>query len=118
MGKVVIELKYDMVFNFENGKAEIVLNNKWGMINKFMEVVYPEYDTIGTLSEGLVAVSKNKKFGFIDEKGKIVIPLDYDLVDRSGFKDGKVLAVLGDETSNEVFYIDKQGNRTPLITTP
>lgn len=66
---------------------------------------------MGALSEGLIAVSKNKKFGFIDEKEKTVIPLNYDLVDNKGFQEGKVLVVLGDETFNETFYIDKQGNR-------
>lgn len=36
------------------------------------------YDECGSSAEGLLAVCKDDKWGYVDEKGEIVIPLEYD----------------------------------------
>ena len=36
------------------------------------------YDECGSLSDGLCAVCQNGKWGYVDEKGQIVLPIEYD----------------------------------------
>lgn len=36
------------------------------------------YDECGSLSDGLLAVCKAGKWGYVDEKGEVVIPIEYD----------------------------------------
>lgn len=37
-----------------------------------------DYEEMGSWSEGLVAVKKNGKWGYLNEKGKEIIPIEYD----------------------------------------
>ena len=69
-------------------------------------VVYG-YDDIDCLSDGLARVSQNDKWGFIDNTGKVVIPLKYDWV-GSFYKD---VVGVGDLSTGEAFYINRQGER-------
>lgn len=43
-------------------------------------IIKPQFDMIQSFGEGLAAVRKNKKWGFINEKGVLIIPLEFPSV--------------------------------------
>lgn len=63
----------------------------------------------------MVKLEKDQKFGYANEKGKIVIPFEFD--EASGFKDGKASVVVYSKNSEGVvigsnkFTINKKGKR-------
>ena len=64
-----------------DGFLRVVVNKKYGIIDKTGKVVIPMvYDKINRFSEGLACVEMNKKSGIIDKTGKIVIPIIYDYI--------------------------------------
>lgn len=79
-------LKYSLNID-ENEPQVCVLNNKYGFINKKLEVIVPFiYDKADAFNKSnLAIVELNGKKGLIDKKGNVVIPIEYDAV--SSFKD-------------------------------
>lgn len=70
--------KYDLVFNFHDGLAEVQLNDKYGYVNtEGVEVVPPKYDYIYAFTDGLAKVSLDDKYGFIDKNGKEIVEPKY-----------------------------------------
>ena len=57
-------------WNLQQGKYGLYKDGK--MITNFI------YDECGSVSEGLIAVEKDGKWGYVDEKGKEIIPIEYD----------------------------------------
>ena len=79
--KIVIPAKYDRTLNFSEGVGLVLLNDKWGYIDKIgIEIIPCQYDGANDFSEGLAAVELNGKYGYIDKSGTLVIPYKYDLV--------------------------------------
>ncbi|WP_348636644.1 WG repeat-containing protein, partial [Campylobacter lari] len=67
-GNLVIEAKYDDIYDFSEGLARVELNGKWGFIDKQGNlVIEAKYDDIYDFSEGLARVELNGKWGFIDK---------------------------------------------------
>ena len=65
--------------------------------NKFKRLTKPIYTSLEGKSEGLILVSRDNKFGYLNEKGKEVIPCQYD---RAGlFKDGRAYVTVAKPTS-------------------
>ncbi len=58
------------LLNDLNGKYALEHNGK--LITDFI------YDECGSLADGLLAVCQNGKWGYVDEKGQVVIPIEYD----------------------------------------
>lgn len=59
------------------------LNGLWGLLNSKGQVIHPftlEFDDIGELKNGMATVSKNGKYGRINDKGDIIVPLEYDYI--------------------------------------
>jgi len=76
-----VPLKYDEVRSFNDGYVQVMLDNKWGFVNKQgKEVVTPKYDKAYAFYNGFACVSNNNKWGFIDKTGKTVISFEYDYV--------------------------------------
>ncbi|MCL1866274.1 MAG: WG repeat-containing protein [Oscillospiraceae bacterium] len=103
-GKVAIPLEYDFVYEFSDGIAGVMKNNKWGAINTKGEVVIPlEYDEMQKFFEGFAGVRKGVggtgKAGIINTKGEIIVPIEYDYTVNFSYgyavviKDGKRGAV-------------------------
>ena len=69
--EIIIPCKYDVATPFSEGLAAVVLNNKYGFIDKEGKDVIPlKYDLISSsFSEGLVSVMLKGKWGFIDKNG-------------------------------------------------
>lgn len=119
-GKEVVPTKYDLIGEFSEGLANVVLYGKNdlaknGFIDKTGKIVIPiKYDCESPVlplafSEGLCPVGKAVKnassiqYGYIDKTGKIVIPIKYQ--DVREFVDG----IAPVELNNKWGVIDKKG---------
>ena len=103
--KIVIPCKYDFTSKFSEGLAAVVLNGKWGFIDKNGNEVIPLiYDKALNFSRGLAAIKKDGKWGFIDKTGNEVIPCRYDEV--TDFIEGLAKVKLDDKEG----VIDRFGN--------
>ncbi|MBO5919327.1 MAG: WG repeat-containing protein [Bacteroidales bacterium] len=80
-GKVIFSMECQDLSSFRNGLSNIMLNYKYGCINKNGEIVIaPMYDSLGGFSCGLIPARKHKmtSWGYIDKFNNIVIPFQYD----------------------------------------
>ena len=103
---VVSFTKYDYVESFSEGLAEVILNHKYGFIDKTGREVIPcKYDRVAYYSfrEGLAGVELNGKWGFIDKTGREVIPCKYD--NATNFSEGFARV----EINRKYGFIDKTG---------
>jgi hypothetical protein len=65
--------KYDKVGDFYEGRARVILNNKYGHVNKDGKITTPIiYDYIWFFEKGKTRVSLNGKYGYVDKDGKVV----------------------------------------------
>ena len=59
--------KYDGVWDFQEGLAQVVLNGKWGFVNeKGEEVVPPKYDDVWNFYDGFARVELDNKWGLVN----------------------------------------------------
>jgi hypothetical protein len=101
--KILFKSKYEL--EFSEGFSAFNENNKWGIINKFGQVIVkPKFDFVYNFSEGVAVVGLNSKFGVIDTKGKIIVPLDYKYLEPQS-KNGFIYFQKGDELG----YINQKG---------
>jgi hypothetical protein len=78
-GKVIVEPKYDLAYDFDEGLAAVRLNGKYGYVDvKGREVVPLKYENTWKFIGGYAAVKLDGKFGFIDKEGAEVIPPIYE----------------------------------------
>ena len=95
---------YNDIYKFSEGLAVVVLNRKYGYIDKTGREVIPlKFDDAGNFSNGLAPVDLNYKYGFIDKTGGEVIPFKYDWARK--FSEGLAQVVL----NGKFGYIDKTG---------
>jgi hypothetical protein len=90
-GTMVIDFKYDLAQNFQNGYASVALGNMPCLINKQEKRVIDTglYQYIGTFSEGLVSVMDYKfKRYYLDGNGKVVLTLPKEIYDARSFNNG------------------------------
>lgn len=108
---IVIPFEYDFLNPFENHLAFAKQGSKEFFITYKNLKLEGDYDEARIFSFGLAGVRKGKKWGFIDEKGKIVIPIQYDDVDY--FRPSGLCAVTKNGKSG---FIDKSGKEIiPII---
>lgn len=76
----VVEPKFEIAEDFNEGLARIKLNGKWGFIDKEgTMIVKPVYDSVMNFSDGLAAfLWQSGKWGYVDKTGKNVIYPQYD----------------------------------------
>jgi hypothetical protein len=83
-------------------------NNKWGFASIKREIiVQPKYDSVGFFNYGLAWVKKGRKYGYIDNKGEVVIKIQYSKVDNF-WNDG--IAIV--EYKGKKYSINKTGEKT------
>ncbi len=103
--QLFVQPQFERGGKFSEGFAPVRINKKWGFINlKGLLSIPPKYDNIGYLkdyhhnllsdtsddylfprisfSEGLVGVKLKDKWGFINQSGELVIPYQFDQVQR------------------------------------
>ncbi|WP_312824059.1 WG repeat-containing protein [Epilithonimonas sp.] len=108
---IVIPFEYDFVNPFENHLAYAKQGSKEFFITYKNLKLEGDFDAVSVFSEGLAPIKKNRKWGFINEKGKIVIPIQYDVVDC--FRPSGLCAVSKNGKSG---FIDKSGKEIiPII---
>ena len=108
-GKVVIEPKYEYTWAFSEDLAWVVLNDKWGFIDKNGKEITPlKYDKVEPFRENIARVRLNGRWGYIDKTGKEIVRLIYN--DAMDFK-GELAAV---KSNRKWGFIDKNG--TVIIT--
>ena len=107
-GVVILQAKYDQVWAFRDGLAQVELNRKYGYIDKNGNEVIPiKYDSVlWDLGVGVALVELNGKWGYIAPSGKKVTPIKYDHI--WAFFEGCGLAQV--ELNRKYGYIDKNGN--------
>lgn len=107
-----IEPQYDMVQNFSEQLAAVMLHDQWGYIDKEGSIVIPlKYDYVLPFREGLAAVATNGYWGFINKAGDIVIEPQYEMIDIQpddigGFSEGLAAVSINDRWG----FIDKYGD--------
>ena len=115
-GIELIKPKYNFISAMDStdGKFEVELNEKYGMIDVFSgkEIIAPKYDGIVPSTYGLITVDLNSKNGLFDEAGKMIIPIGkYDSFNWT--EDGQFITV---NTKNKWGVIDLNGQViVPLI---
>ena len=73
--------------NLSDNLRRVLLNDKWGFVDKTGTLVIPcKYDSADSFSGGVAMVLLNDKWGFVDKTGTEVIPCKYDEV--RGLRDG------------------------------
>ncbi|MEC5172730.1 WG repeat-containing protein [Chryseobacterium nepalense] len=108
---VVIPFEYDFLNPFKDGLAYAENDHKKFFITSGNLKLKGDYDEVRIFSEGLAAVRKNNKWGFIDNRGSLIIPMQYNAVDY--FRVSGLCKVTRNGKSG---FIDKQGKEViPII---
>ena len=79
-GKVVIEPKWEEVWDFSEGIALVKRDEKWGWVDKSGAVIEPFLRDVPIFYEGLIRLERAGKWGFIDTKGTVVVQPEWDEV--------------------------------------
>ena len=96
--------EFDMITLVSEGLALVILNNKYGFIDKTGKIIIPmKYVDAFKFSGGVARVEFNNKWGFVNNTGQEVIPVKYD--DAFDFSEGLALVSL----NNKYGFIDKTG---------
>ncbi len=114
-GLFVIKPKFQMAYDFKNGKAVVQENNKFGIIDtKGKYVLAPIYDSISEFKEGRAIVVINSKINVIDNDGKVITNKNYSLI--NSFSDGLVLVAVDYKNGDYKYgYINLEGEEvTPI----
>ncbi|MDR0424132.1 MAG: WG repeat-containing protein [Clostridiales Family XIII bacterium] len=78
-GETAVPMRYDQVYPFEGGLAQVGLNGKFGLVDGRGDAVVPAvYDEIGDFHDGAAYVAKNGKAGFVKSSGKMICDTVYE----------------------------------------
>ncbi len=99
-----IDYIYEMAYPFSDGLACVMLNGKYGAIDKEgKEVISFIYDDMAPFQEGLAYFSTEEEYGFMKKDGTVAFYLDCDSV--SSFREGLAYFCI----DGKYGYIDKNG---------
>ena len=71
--------QYNVVVNFFEGLAVVLLNGQWGFVNQQGQVVIPlKYSYAWSFRNGLAVVELNGQYGVVDKTGKELLPCVYN----------------------------------------
>ena len=94
---MVINPKYENAFPITEGMARVLINGKWGYINKDgKNVIKPMFDQARPFSYGFAAVKQGELWGYIDKKGNWMKKPQY--IEATNFESHPVL----DDTFPEI----------------
>ena len=92
------------VREYYNGLAIVVLNDKYGFVDKNKNVVVPiKYDDVEKFQEDYAVVGLDGKYGYINRQGEEVIPLQFSGADS--FREGRARVWKNESTG----FINKKG---------
>lgn len=76
--KLVIPYQFEYAFSFENGRAIVVKDNLYGIINlEGNWSIEPQFNDIKKLNNELLIVQENELFGLITVTGDVLVPSNY-----------------------------------------
>lgn len=115
-GKVVIDLQFELAFNFQEGLATIKQGGKYGYIDKTGRfVIEPKFDFASSFHEGFASVGNRqmrngeltwrRSHGYINTTGQFVINPQFD--QAYDFRQGQAIVVVDDKQH----LINKSGKR-------
>ena len=109
-GAFAISPQYANARDFHEGLAEVMNANLWGYIDRSGAVIIaPTFRRTGEFAGGMAAVSPDgdfkNRYGFIDDKGRFVIPVQYEMA--SIFRHGLCFV---ERTEEELGYINHEGH--------
>ena len=109
LGKVTVDLRYDALGDYQEGRLAVMRNNKWGFVDEEGNEVIPcQYKKVMNFQEGMAAAKLGNKWGFINIHGNQVVEFKYR---RAGnFKDGLAWV----STSSGVGYMNPKGEMVIL----
>lgn len=101
LGRVTVNLKYDELGGFSEGKLAVKRNGLWGFVNDEGEEIIPcRYKAVKNFHNNMAAVKLGNRWGLIDCQGEVIVKFEYTRL--GNFKNGKAWAV----TPKGVGYID------------
>jgi hypothetical protein len=111
-GEIITPIIYDAIYQYDDQLSyiNVELDSKYGLLNELGELIIPiEYESSVGFANGVFIARKNGTSGAINTNNEIIIPFNYDRVERLN----ESFLVL----KNEKFgIIDRLGNEiTPLI---
>jgi hypothetical protein len=84
-GKISLPFEYDQINSGYSNNLKTIKNNKCGLIQvnngSPTEIVTCEYDNINIENETFI-VEKNKLFGILDSFGKLIVPCEYESIEK------------------------------------
>ena len=88
-------------------------NGKFGLKRQGKIIVPASYDHIDIFDKGVARVKKDSLWGTIDNDGKIVIPIEYKVLEKENYTTSKLFLVQKDKHWG---FLDEQGNTVlPII---
>jgi hypothetical protein len=97
---------YELSGPFCEGKARVMVKQKWGFIDTTGNVIVkPKYNQVENFNDGIAKVRLGQKWGLIDATGNEIIKPTFDAIYE--FKDGKAKVLL----DKKEYYMNRQGVR-------
>ena len=105
LGRVAVNLRYDELGGFSEGRLAVKRNGMWGYVNEEgFEVIPCRFKFVKNFHDNVAVVKLGNKWGVIDKQGDVVINFQYTRL--GNFRNGKAWAY----TPKGVGYIDIQNN--------
>jgi hypothetical protein len=91
------------------GVLRVQKDGRYGVIDgkTGKEIVAPEYDYVVRLCEGIVAVALHKRWGLADASGKLIVPIEYNKIDK--FSDSPKFKFFVVRKDDKQGIVDKHG---------
>jgi hypothetical protein len=104
--KLKIPYRFDYAFGFENGRAKVMMNGMYGLINLNGDyVIEPEYDRMTNTASTFFIVEKDNLVGLVNTDGKLLVDLEYTRIAQLSQRYWQL------ESSYELAYFDAQEHR-------
>lgn len=104
--EVVVPLKYDYIGPFHEGKAVVMINTRYGYVDKNgNELTRFKYDFAEDFKNGFAKVMRDNKWTLINSKCEEIVPFHYDKI--NDFNNGLALV----ELKEKFTLIDKNGKQ-------
>lgn len=106
-GNVVIKPQYDQAYPYADGRAVVVKDNEYHIIDHNNEILYTlpnGYSSYSSYKDGFLMIEKDGKYSFLSSDYKIC-PLSFDSVEN--FNDGYALVINNIENKLVYNFIDK-----------
>ena len=91
LGRVRVDLAYDEIGAFKDGRLAVKRNGLWGFVDQDgVEVIPCRFRRVNPFSEGYATVQHKRQWGVIDREGKVVVEFRFKALGM--FSDGLAFA--------------------------